>query len=141
MTFSLRSGAAITTAEQERQLQTLAGGFGMVVRVLNNGHHVEFKRSGLLLDWWPSKGRYMVNKVSDRPALLTSLNAVRGKLEQLQWKPPPPMKERSPRRTPDSGAEFVPDYSRRCAECNQLGALPFCGKCGPCKFGPMRFSQ
>ncbi len=61
-------------------VRSIAGGCGYTLRVLNNGQHWEFKREGLLVEWWPSTGRIMVNK-KGRGHLYT-LNELRGSLSR-----------------------------------------------------------
>lgn len=36
---------------------------GYVLRVGNGGHHWQFRLDGGLIEWWPSRGRYAVNKI------------------------------------------------------------------------------
>lgn len=63
-------------------LRSLAGGFGMVLRVLNNGQHWEFKREGFIVDWWPSSGSLMINKQGGRRTRVFTIENLRRILER-----------------------------------------------------------
>ena len=43
-------------------LQQVTGFLKMSMNVTNNGHHYQFRRDRLLLEWWPSSGRAVANK-------------------------------------------------------------------------------
>jgi len=52
---------------QQKTLEPIAKSLGFALRVLNEGQCLEFRRAdGLLFEWFPSTGRYMVNKKSER---------------------------------------------------------------------------
>lgn len=59
-----------------------AAGYGMTTRVLNNGQHWEFKRQGLLVEWWPSTGSLMVNKRGGRQWRLHTIQDLRALIER-----------------------------------------------------------
>ena len=44
---------------------------GYTMRILNDGQHWEFKRDGMLLEWWPSTGTTMTNKRADLSCIHT----------------------------------------------------------------------
>lgn len=58
-------------------VRSIAGGFGMALRVLNDGQHWEFKREGFLVDWWPSSGSMMLNKQGGRRTKVFTLRHLR----------------------------------------------------------------
>jgi hypothetical protein len=62
---------------REPTLRSIGGGYGFTLRVLNEGQHWEFKLEGRLIEWWPSTGRYMVNKGINRHERLDSEESLR----------------------------------------------------------------
>lgn len=70
-----------TLQKNEATLQAIALGFGMKLRVLNEGQHWEFRSDRLTFEWWPSTGRYMVNKVGQRHAKIRTVLEVRATIE------------------------------------------------------------
>ena len=129
------------TRENEATARSIAGGFGMTLELHNEGQHWAFVGPTLILDWWPSTGRYMVNKVSNRDRRLREISDVRNMLERLQKHPPAPLPPKKTKRTPDSGREFVPCESLLCVDCRKPGAMPYNQKCDGCSFGGLRFGQ
>lgn len=71
--------------------EDFAAEFGMKYRSLNNGEHREFKRPGLIVDWFPSTGRYMVNKKCNRSARIHSLDELRKVIAKVSAAPPLPV--------------------------------------------------
>ena len=61
---------------RQSMVQKLAAEYGYTVRILNAGQHWEFKRDGMLLEWWPSTGTTMTNKRADLSCIDT-LNGLR----------------------------------------------------------------
>ena len=61
---------------RQSMVQKLAAEYGYTVRVMNDGQHWEFKRDGMLLEWWPSTGTTMTNKRADLSCIHT-LNGLR----------------------------------------------------------------
>lgn len=67
---------------RQATVQSIAGGCGYTLRVLNQGQHWEFKREGALVEWWPSTGRFLVNKRGDRGAKFFTLQELRQMLTE-----------------------------------------------------------
>lgn len=124
----------------EPTVRSIAGGFGMVLKIHNDGQHWEFKKPGLLVDWWPSSGSTMVNKHGGRKTKVFTIDELRKVLTQDAAKAPR-MPGKFARRTKDSGAEFVPSDALLCVDCRKPGAMPFNQKCGGCAFGALRFAR
>lgn len=126
--------------DKEHYLTTVAGGFGMTLRILNKREHWQFTKDGLLVEWWPSSGRVAVNKNWKRRWFARGVEEVRKLLGQAQAmageKAPNPCapKKRQKGSIP-SGRDLVPNYSRKCENCENFGAIGFSGMCGPCTYG------
>lgn len=113
--------------------ESYAGGFGLVLDVKNNGQHWIFTRPNgdpLLLEWWPSTGRFVVNKNFRQAERAWAVQDVRKLLERFCKCAPtiPPPYEQT--RLPD----VKPRWNKKC----QCGASPTVGDsglCGPCFFG------
>ena len=67
---------------RQSMAQKLAAEYGYTVRVMNDGQHWEFKRLGLVVEWWPSTGRMMLDKSADLAKTYT-FDGLRAALKQF----------------------------------------------------------
>ena len=67
---------------RQSMVQKLATEYGYTVRVLNDGQHWEFKRLALVVEWWPSTGRMMLDRRADLAKTYT-FDGVRSALKQF----------------------------------------------------------
>lgn len=126
--------------QKERYLTSIAGGFGMTLRILNKREHWQFTKDGLLVEWWPSSGRVAVNKHWKRRWFARGVEEVRKLLGQAQAmageKAPNSCAPKKRRKgSIPNGRDLVPNYSRKCDNCMRDGAIGFSGMCGPCTYG------
>lgn len=66
--------------KREPTIRSIGAGYGFNLRVLNNGQHWEFKRDGRLIEWWPSTGRFLVDKKGDRREHIVHIDELRSLL-------------------------------------------------------------
>lgn len=67
---------------RQSMVQKLATEYGYTVRVLNDGQHWEFKRLDLVVEWWPSTGRMMLDRRADLAKTYT-FDGLRSALKQF----------------------------------------------------------
>ncbi len=54
------------TAQLEAQVQEWARRHGCTLRVLNDGHHWLFQKTGFIAEWWPSSAKLVLNRIYER---------------------------------------------------------------------------
>ncbi len=126
---------------KERYLTTIAGGYGMTLRILNKREHWQFTRASLLVEWWPSSSRVAVNKNWKRRLFAHDAEAMRkllAKAQSMAGEKVPSQcapKQKRQKGSISSRRDLEPNYSRKCDNCENVGAIPFSGMCGPCTYG------
>lgn len=63
-------------------VEKLAAEYGYTVRILNDGQHWEFRRGVAMIEWWPSTGTIMINKIANLFSTHT-LDGLRSALKQF----------------------------------------------------------
>jgi hypothetical protein len=64
-------------------VEKLAAEYSYTVRILNDGQHWEFKRDGIMIEWWPSTGTTITNKRADLSCIHT-LDGLRSALNKAK---------------------------------------------------------
>lgn len=50
------------TGNAEKEIRAWAQRHGFTLRVLNDGHHWLFQRSGFVAEWWPGSAKLAINR-------------------------------------------------------------------------------